>query len=213
EHYKNHRIQLLPIEHSAHVKDIVEFKTAIAQTFLYLKQEFLLLIKVSLQALIPLVKNYDQDLISFFIISSIAVQTPGSGISNLLVVGTTFTGNGNNIHWQWELILPVGTLSWQWECLVHFIPNKILETLLPSTSLHTLKIASTQALIDAVTAALPLPPIPPLPLPLYIPPPIDNIDDILETKLPPHKKSCLFALGPMYEVENVLLLDQPKVEG
>nr|GEZ95657.1 hypothetical protein [Tanacetum cinerariifolium] len=24
----------------------------------------------------------------------------------------------------WELILPVGTLSWQWECLVHFIPNK-----------------------------------------------------------------------------------------
>nr|GEZ91716.1 reverse transcriptase domain-containing protein [Tanacetum cinerariifolium] len=29
----------------------------------------------------------------------------------------------NNLHWQWELILPVGTLSWQWECLVHFIPN------------------------------------------------------------------------------------------
>nr|GEZ52982.1 hypothetical protein [Tanacetum cinerariifolium] len=55
----------------------------------------------------------------FFIISSIAVQTPGSGISNLLVVGTTFTGSGNNIHWQWELILPVGTLSWQWECLAN----------------------------------------------------------------------------------------------
>nr|GEW26234.1 integrase, catalytic region, zinc finger, CCHC-type, peptidase aspartic, catalytic [Tanacetum cinerariifolium] len=31
--------------------------------------------------------------------------------------------SGNNLHWQWELILPVGTLSWQWECLVHFIPN------------------------------------------------------------------------------------------
>nr|GEW77157.1 putative reverse transcriptase domain-containing protein [Tanacetum cinerariifolium] len=29
----------------------------------------------------------------FFIISSIAVQTPGSGISNLLAVGTTFTGS------------------------------------------------------------------------------------------------------------------------
>nr|GFA76316.1 ribonuclease H-like domain-containing protein [Tanacetum cinerariifolium] len=27
------------------------------------------------------------------------------------------------LHWQWELILPVGTLSWQWECLMHFIPN------------------------------------------------------------------------------------------
>nr|GEY73548.1 reverse transcriptase domain-containing protein [Tanacetum cinerariifolium] len=38
ELYKNHRIQLLPIEHSAHVEDIVEFETAIAQTFLYLRQ-------------------------------------------------------------------------------------------------------------------------------------------------------------------------------
>nr|GEZ46400.1 reverse transcriptase domain-containing protein [Tanacetum cinerariifolium] len=27
---------------------------------------------------------------------------------------------------QWELILPVGTLSWQWECLVHFIPNSLV---------------------------------------------------------------------------------------
>nr|GEX94029.1 hypothetical protein [Tanacetum cinerariifolium] len=38
---------------------------------------------------------------SFFIISSIAVQTPGSGISKLLVVGTTFTGSGN-FYYQWE---------------------------------------------------------------------------------------------------------------
>nr|GEZ18639.1 hypothetical protein [Tanacetum cinerariifolium] len=38
EPYKNHQIQLLPIEHSAQVGDIVEFKTAIAQTFLYLRQ-------------------------------------------------------------------------------------------------------------------------------------------------------------------------------
>nr|GEY01288.1 hypothetical protein [Tanacetum cinerariifolium] len=35
------------------------------------------------------------EVLSFFIISSIAVQTPGSGISNLLAVGTTFTGSGN----------------------------------------------------------------------------------------------------------------------
>nr|GFB89489.1 hypothetical protein [Tanacetum cinerariifolium] len=31
-------ITLLPIEHSAHVEDIVEFETAIAQTFRYLRQ-------------------------------------------------------------------------------------------------------------------------------------------------------------------------------
>nr|GFA42135.1 hypothetical protein [Tanacetum cinerariifolium] len=38
----------------------------------------------------------------FFIISSITVQTSGSGISNLLAVGTTFTGSGN-LYCQWEL--------------------------------------------------------------------------------------------------------------
>nr|GEW82100.1 DNA helicase Pif1-like protein [Tanacetum cinerariifolium] len=38
----------------------------------------------------------------FFIISSIAVQTPGSSISKLLAVGTTFTGSGN-LYCQWEL--------------------------------------------------------------------------------------------------------------
>nr|GEW11128.1 hypothetical protein [Tanacetum cinerariifolium] len=59
-------------------------------------------IKVSLQALIPLVENSDQDLLSFFIISSIAVQTSDSGISNLLAVGTTFTGS-ENLYCQWEL--------------------------------------------------------------------------------------------------------------
>nr|GEW36789.1 putative reverse transcriptase domain-containing protein [Tanacetum cinerariifolium] len=36
------------------------------------------------------------------------------------------------------------------------------------------RIASTQALIDAVIVALPSPPLPPLPPPLYIPPPVDR---------------------------------------
>nr|GFC36443.1 hypothetical protein [Tanacetum cinerariifolium] len=59
------------------------------------------------------------------------------------------------------------------------------------------RIASTQALIDVVTVALPLPPLPP---PQYIPPPVYHRDDILEIELPPRKKSCLFALGRRYEV-------------
>ncbi|GKE66544.1 hypothetical protein Tco_1520705, partial [Tanacetum coccineum] len=50
--------------------------------------------------------------------------------------------------------------------------------LLPSsgcpTQIQTLRIASTQALIDAVTAALPSTPLPPLPPSLYIPPPVDR---------------------------------------
>nr|GEY30115.1 ribonuclease H-like domain-containing protein [Tanacetum cinerariifolium] len=41
-------------------------------------------------------------LLHFFIISSITVQTSGSGIFNLLAMGTTFTGSGN-LYCQWEL--------------------------------------------------------------------------------------------------------------
>nr|GEX30019.1 hypothetical protein [Tanacetum cinerariifolium] len=58
--------------------------------------------------------------------------------------------------------------------------------------------ASTQALIDAITAALPSPP---LPQPLYIPPPVDRRDDILETEMPPRKRLCLTTLGSRYEIE------------
>nr|GEZ34461.1 hypothetical protein [Tanacetum cinerariifolium] len=86
----------------------------------------------------------------------------------------------------------------------HSSPPPVPSPLLPSsgcpTQIQTLRIASTEALIDAVTAALPSPALPPLPPPLYIPPPVDRMDDIPETKLPPRKKSCLFALGPRYEV-------------
>ncbi|GKD62189.1 hypothetical protein Tco_1299698, partial [Tanacetum coccineum] len=49
------------------------------------------------------------------------------------------------------------------------------------------RIASTQTLIDAVTAALPPPSLPPLPPSLYIPPPVDRRDDIPESEQPPRK--------------------------
>nr|GEZ70820.1 hypothetical protein [Tanacetum cinerariifolium] len=63
---------------------------------------------------------------------------------------------------------------------------------------ETLKMASTQAFIDAITAALPSPP---LPQPLYIPPPVDRRDDIPETEMPPRKRLCLTTLGSRYEIE------------
>ncbi|GJX31692.1 hypothetical protein Tco_0241547 [Tanacetum coccineum] len=44
----------------------------------------------------------------------------------------------------------------------------------PSAGERLARIASTQALIDAVTAALPSPPLPPLPPSLYIPPLVDH---------------------------------------
>ncbi|GJT24232.1 retrovirus-related pol polyprotein from transposon TNT 1-94 [Tanacetum coccineum] len=68
------------------------------------------------------------------------------------------------------------------------------------TQIQTLRIASTQALIDAVTAALPPPPLPPLPPSLYIPPPVDRRDDIPESEQPPRKRLHLSTLGSRYEI-------------
>nr|GEV68532.1 putative reverse transcriptase domain-containing protein [Tanacetum cinerariifolium] len=83
-------------------------------------------------------------------------------------------------------------------------PPPVPLLLLPSsgcpTQIQTLRIASTQALIDTVTATLPSPPLPPLPLPLYIPPPIDRKDDVPETEMPPCKRLCLSTLGSRYKV-------------
>ncbi|GJT64338.1 hypothetical protein Tco_1015818 [Tanacetum coccineum] len=73
--------------------------------------------------------------------------------------------------------------------------------LLPSSGcpiqIQTFRIASTQALINAVTAVLPSPPLPPS---LYILPPVDHRDDIPESEQPPRKRLCLSTLCSRYEV-------------
>ncbi|GKG48063.1 hypothetical protein Tco_0509948, partial [Tanacetum coccineum] len=53
---------------------------------------------------------------------------------------------------------------------------------------------------DAVTAALPSLPLPPLPPSLYIPPPVDCRDDIPESEQSPSKRLCLSTLGSRYEI-------------
>nr|GEY60584.1 hypothetical protein [Tanacetum cinerariifolium] len=72
-------------------------------------------------------------------------------------------------------------------------PLEIVPEIAPMIVGETLKIASTQALIDAVTTALPSPPI-------YIPPPVDRRDDVPKTEMPPRKRLCLSTLGYRYEV-------------
>ncbi|GJV83403.1 hypothetical protein Tco_1523301 [Tanacetum coccineum] len=60
----------------------------------------------------------------------------------------------------------------------HSSPPPVPSPLLPSsgcpTQIQTPRIASTQALVDVVTAALPSPPLPPLLPSLYLPPPVDR---------------------------------------
>ncbi|GKF63419.1 hypothetical protein Tco_0186867, partial [Tanacetum coccineum] len=76
--------------------------------------------------------------------------------------------------------------------------------LLPSsgcpTQIQTLRMASTQALVDMVTTALPSPPLPSLPPSIYIPPPVDRRNDLFESEPPPRKRLCLSTLGSKYEV-------------
>ncbi|GKE82474.1 hypothetical protein Tco_1552474, partial [Tanacetum coccineum] len=68
-------------------------------------------------------------------------------------------------------------------------PSPIISLSPPSIGELLARIASTQALVDAVTAALPLPPLPLLPPYLYIPLPVDCGDDIPESERPPRKST------------------------
>ncbi|GJT73881.1 putative reverse transcriptase domain-containing protein [Tanacetum coccineum] len=70
----------------------------------------------------------------------------------------------------------------------------------PSAGERIARIASTRALIDAVTITLPSPPLPPLPPSLYIPPLVDRRDDIPKSEQPPRKRLCLSTLGSKYEI-------------
>ncbi|GKD71483.1 hypothetical protein Tco_1325573, partial [Tanacetum coccineum] len=87
----------------------------------------------------------------------------------------------------------------------HSSPPPVPSPLLPSsgcpTQIQTLRIASTHALIYAVTTTLPSPPLPPLPPSLYIPPPVNRRDDVPEFELPPRKRLCLSTLVSRYEIE------------
>ncbi|GKB26951.1 hypothetical protein Tco_0866352 [Tanacetum coccineum] len=80
------------------------------------------------------------------------------------------------------------------------MPSPLLPSSQCPTQIHTLKIASTQALIDIVTTAIPSPPLPPLPPSLYILPPVNRRDDIPESEHPPCKRLYLSTLGSRYEV-------------
>ncbi|GKF51420.1 hypothetical protein Tco_0147887 [Tanacetum coccineum] len=71
------------------------------------------------------------------------------------------------------------------------VPSPLLPSFGCPTQIQTLRIASTQALIDEVTVALPSPP---------LPPPVEHRDDLPESELPPRKRLRLSNLGSKYKV-------------
>ncbi|GKF24824.1 hypothetical protein Tco_0080718 [Tanacetum coccineum] len=77
------------------------------------------------------------------------------------------------------------------------MPSPLLPSSGCPTQIQTLRIASTHALINAVTTTFPSPSLPPS---LYIPPPVDRRDDVLEFELSPSKRLCLSTLGSIYEI-------------
>nr|GEY07452.1 hypothetical protein [Tanacetum cinerariifolium] len=58
-----------------------------------------------------------------YCLTSVVVQSSQQWHCFSSAVGTFFTGSGN-FFWKWELH------NWQWECLVHFIPNMTYQELL-----------------------------------------------------------------------------------
>nr|GEV97333.1 hypothetical protein [Tanacetum cinerariifolium] len=77
------------------------------------------------------------------------------------------------------------------------VPSPLLPSSRCPTQIQILRLASTQALIDAVTTAIPSPPLPP---PLYIPSSVDRRDDIPKIEMPPCKRLCVSTLGSRYEI-------------
>nr|GEX09444.1 hypothetical protein [Tanacetum cinerariifolium] len=77
------------------------------------------------------------------------------------------------------------------------VPSPLLPLSGCLAQIHTLRLTSTQALIDAVIAAIPSPLVPP---PLYMPSHVDRKDDIPEIEMPPRKRLCLSTLGSKYEI-------------
>nr|GEV10466.1 hypothetical protein [Tanacetum cinerariifolium] len=136
------------------------------------------------------------------VIPTVELVSPPEGTEPVIPppsIDTTTTGARIIVRLQASISLPPEAEIERLLAMPTLPPSPLTSLSPTSVGEHlTLRMASTHALIDAVTAALPSPPLPPLPPPLYIPPHVDHRDDIPETEMPPHKRSCLFTIGFRY---------------
>nr|GEY38631.1 reverse transcriptase domain-containing protein [Tanacetum cinerariifolium] len=118
---------------------------------------------------------------------------------------TTTTGARITVLLQAHISLPPEAEVERLLAMPTLPPSPLTSLSPPSAREHLTRMASTQALIDVVTAALPSPPLPP---PIYIPLPIDSRDDIPETEMPPRKRLCLSTLGSRYKRVDLFMEDR-----
>ncbi|GJW18528.1 hypothetical protein Tco_0025964 [Tanacetum coccineum] len=140
---------------------------------------------------------------SAIIIPTIELISPPEGTEPVippLSTNITTTGARITLRLQASISLPPEAEVEKLLAMPTPPPSPPILLSLPSAGERLTRIASTQALIDAVTTSLASPPLPLLLLSLYIPPPVDRRDDIPESEWPPRKRSCLFALGSRYKV-------------
>nr|GEZ90045.1 hypothetical protein [Tanacetum cinerariifolium] len=90
-------------------------------------------------------------------------------------------------------------------------PPSPLASLSPPYVGERLAICTTpSAIIDSVTTALPSPPLPP---PIYVPPPVDRRNDIPKIEMPHRKRLCLSTPSSRYEIRESFTTRPTKGQG
>nr|GEW02899.1 reverse transcriptase domain-containing protein [Tanacetum cinerariifolium] len=133
-------------------------------------------------------------------IPTVELVSPPEGTEPVIpppFINTTTTGAKITVRLQSAISLPPQAEVERLLAMPTPPPSPLTSLSPPSTRERLARMASTHALIDAVTASLPSPPLPP---PLYIPPPVDRRDDVPKTEMPPRKRLCLSTLGSRYKV-------------
>ncbi|GKD84614.1 hypothetical protein Tco_1355768 [Tanacetum coccineum] len=140
---------------------------------------------------------------SVVIVPTVELVSTPKGIEPVIPPPSTYittTGARITVRLQTSISLPSEAEVERLLAMTTPSPSPPISLLPPFAGERLARIASTQALIDAVTTALPSPPLPPLPASLYIPPPVDHREDVLESELPPRKRLCLSTLGSRYKI-------------
>nr|GFB26425.1 hypothetical protein [Tanacetum cinerariifolium] len=128
---------------------------------------------------------------SAVVIPTDELVSPPEGIKPVIPPPSTYTATTRSM------------ITIRLQAAISFSPEAEVERLLamptPSPSpLASLSPPSARERLARCTtpAVVPSPPLPP---PLHMPPPVDHMDDILETEMPPCKRLCLSTLGSRYE--------------